>query len=351
MIYLIKYLLLFLFIALFASIEITTSNIYRYKRVNQLCYVFLSFGVVFFSFSIFTHSGDYIPYYYYLESINHNHDFSVQNFVYDYELGWAWMCFLLEKLVTNDSTLLMQILLIIPLTAFLFFYRKSKLPILTLAIYIAHFHWWIGVVLLRQCFATIFVFIALYNLYSDRKLINYFIFCLIATLFHSSAIIFFVLPFVLRIPIKGLWLYLSILVAFILGQLGFINSVLYTILPSLERGDVYSKYIEATRGFNILAYIEMLIVFILIKKNEFSYDENHRRFWIMLSWLSLILCGLLFKMEVASRFSSYLNMPIYLFAVPHIINSFKQRKTKVYAWCILSSYLFVYLFRFVYITL
>ena len=126
------------------------------------------------------------------------------------------LCLLVRNFLAKDTDDIILIIMSLPLIFYFFsFFKWSKLPICSLAIFVAHFHWWLGVVLLRQMFAGGFMTLAIHYLLTQNSNMKYFIFCFIAVMFHSSVILFFIFPFILNLKIKESLLIVIIIISFV----------------------------------------------------------------------------------------------------------------------------------------
>lgn len=320
-----------------------------YKTKNFILYLIAASFLLVLNSLLYKFSGDYIPYILYLESIRNELSFSNQLLQYNYEIGFSFFCWLLKSLLGDANSVYLFLIFIPSIILLSSFYLKSKIPLLSLVIYIAHFHWWIGLVLIRQLCASIFVLIAIDYLLNKRSLLFYCIFIICATLFHNSAVVFLMLPIYLYFDFNIKYQITLIAFSFIIGQTNLINSFVGLIFDNISRGSVYTTYIGTERGLNYLAYVEKIMVFIFMFKcrvtNNVAYKNN-----LLFYSFALIVCGLLFKTEVASRLLSYFDIYIYVYIIPSIL-LFLNKKNRILFTIIVFPYLLFYLYRFISITI
>lgn len=344
------YIAVFLFVWLSSFVQVTLSGKKQYVISNFL-YVTGAISLLLFSIGLVSHSGDYDPYTILIADIEPTYSLFTQDTRWDMEYGFIALCWFFRQF-SNDIHLTFVAITLLPL----FFYvyrlnRYSAIPLLSLAIYIAHFHWWIGIVLVRQMYAVVFILVAVHVWLSDsnmwRKTILYYLLCVIAYNFHNSSVVFLILPLVLCFRLSFFWQCVIVAASFVIGQLGVFIDLVSAILPNLERGETYMDYLELTRGLNSLAYVEKLCVFFfLFAQRKYFPDKRYAQNILMFYTLCLSFCGIFFNMEVSSRFSSYFDFFIYLFIIPLLLKRM-PRKRKTECFIVIALYLLIYFIRFI----
>lgn len=327
--------------------EILSGRVTAVRRLTRnVWFAFLVLLVVAFTVYYIRRSGDYTNYYYFFSVINGEKDFSANRFVYDYELGFKWWSYLLSVIGGRNAHNLTVFATVVPIIFYsILFKRKSVFPLVSLAIYVAHYHWWIGVTLLRQMYAVCFLLVALCYLARSRWK-SYFVYAVVASLFHTSAIIFLLVPLWVRYVPSFKWQNILIVASYLLGKVG-IAGFFATLLPFIDRGSEYQRYLDNGRmGLNILSYLEMYVVFLLLHWRARQVDDPEYRSGLAVSSMSLLVCGVFVNFELASRLAMYFNFWVYLFVFPLMLRSLRMRG-RVCAMLIALLYLFLYLYRFI----
>lgn len=348
MIYVI-YMLVFVFALCGSPIQIKTTK--SNNGVTKIYYLICTLFLILLSILLIPYSGDHDPYVIAINSINSINDPFNQQDHWEMEKGFIATCWFFKQIFSSTNNIL-TVITLIPICFYCYrFRRHNAIPLFSLAIYIAHFHWWMGVVLVRQMYAIIFIIIAMdiwlrYDGKICKKLLLYYIFCFIAYNFHNSSIIFYFVPFVLQVHLSFTWQCLIIIGTFIIGQLGVLTNWITTILPELDRGENYINYLYTANGLNAFAYIEKLMVFFFIySQRKYFSNKIYAQKILMFYTLCLSVCGILFKMEVSSRFSSYFDFIIYLFVIPQLLSNMPAKKRQTF-FVILAIYLIIYFIRF-----
>lgn len=350
--FLILYLIVYFSCGVAAFVEISYNDRYKvasYRFLKNGMFLLLAICLLCFTAHYIAYSGDYWNYCYFFHALDGDKDFSQNVFLYSYEIGFKFFSFLLAKIWDDNVHSMVVTATLIPICSYLFLFKlNSAYAFLSLSIYVAHFHWWLGFVLLRQMYAVCFLLLALYFL-SRSKLIYYILFVVLATLFHSSAAIFLLFPLWNKLQFSFKWRNALILAAVIVGKVG-VTTVLPAILPYFSRGEAYEGYLDARMGLNILSYIEMYIVFFLLSMRSHLIASARYRLGIDLSFFSLVLCGVLIDLEIAARMAMYFSFVVYIFIFPMYVKSLRLGHRLVIT-CVMLAYLFLFLYRFIYITI
>lgn len=174
---------------------------------------------------------------------------------------------------------------------------------------------------MRQGLALAILFFAL-NYSLEKKTTKFVIFCLIASLFHTSALVFLPFGLIYSVMDKEYKNKYNILLAVILIALILSGTLLQVSFLSK-----YSGYLlgESTAGYlKILTRVPVHLSLILI------YRKNDGKFRFI---YTLIFIGFLFmltgyKANYLDRLAIYFEN-LVLFTVPYLIDYFKERKNKL----------------------
>lgn len=170
----------------------------------------------------------------------------------------------------------------------------------------------------RQAFAlsfTIFAFIAA----KERKIIKYFIWCLIAVLFHSSALIFLPVYFIVNITPRKTLIYLGIIVS--LFMFSFRSYIINFILIFLKNEQYQEQWVA---GISTLIILVPLYLLPLLSRNELIKKNTT---WIMIA-LSLILFPLSQYNPFFSRMIMYFQI-YYIIYIPYVIKTISMPYNKI----------------------
>ena len=319
------------------------------RLVGRGVFVVMAVVVLAFTVHYIRLSGDYVNYFNYLSFINANRAFDLDRFLYAYELGFSAWSYLVAKLWSGNVHLMVVVVTLVPIVFyFLYFKYKSVYPLVSLTIYVAHFHWWLGFVLVRQMYAVCFLLVALHFL-SRSRWVLYLLFIGVAALFHNSVLFFLVLPLWLKYEPSFKWQNILIFLSFVVGKIG-LTGIVSSLLPFLNRGGEYERYLNESVGLNILSYLEMYVVFLLLSRRRSQIETSEYKLGLSLSALALIVCGFFIDLALASRLAMYFNFYVYLIVFPLWLKS-QSVRTRWVSVLVMSAYLFVFLFRFIIVTI
>lgn len=351
------FILFFIPLVALSLLDVFGVNLKLKKRIYFLASVY----VLFFTFSILEKSGDFVNYTESFDNINSLSDYVQGNSLlkgYAFEPGFFFSCFMIKNLITADSTLAIMLITLLAGAGLLYYIPKYTVYFfIALVVYIAHFYWWIGVVLLRQMCAMVILF-PLFHFLHELKTGRIILLVSIASLFHASALVFFIFLFLHKI--KFFWnlkiVIFVIAVTFFVGYCDVFKSIITVVTNYIPRGEVLMDYLTSddNRSLNVLAYIEMLMVLgiALRFKNRLQLNNQYAAIAVELLICSTILAGLFFHYEIGSRLTLYFNLYSYLILIPTFMSVFKESiGNKILYTSFLCLYLGIFLVRFVYITI
>lgn len=318
------------------------------RLADKGVYLIMAVIVLAFTIHFVKASGDYVYYHKYMAFINGNRTFNIDDFLYAYELGFSWLAYLVARMWSGNVHLMVVVITIVPIIFYILYFKyKSVYPLVSLVIYVAHFHWWLGFVLIRQMYAVCFLLVALHFL-ARSKWLPFLLFIGVAALFHSTVLTFLILPLWLKYKPSFMWQNILIILMFVVGKMG-ITGFIGMFLPFLERGAEYERYLHQTTSLNILSYLEMYVVFLLLSHRRSRIGTLEYKLGLNLSALVLIICGFFINFSLASRLAMYFNFYVYLIVFPQWLKSLSVR-TRLVSVVVMVVYLFVFLFRFIVVT-
>lgn len=336
-------------------------DVFDYKgKSYKYIYIISCIGVLWFSSEIAGYSGDFINYRDSFENVNSWKEYMAGSTLkgYAFEPGFLALYFLIKQCITTDGNLAVVLVVLFAGGGLLYFIpRYSRYIFIALMIYIAHFYWWLGIVLIRQMCAMILLFPIICFL-REEKWKKSLIFIALAALFHASALIFYVFLLIKRLKlfVNVRRIIILIALAFIVGYLDIFSIVISFIVGHIPRGAVLMNYLMegSERSVNILAYAEILLILFIALKYRFRLHRVNKYTGIAIEYLifSVLIGGLFYHYEIGTRFIMYFNFYSYLILLPAFIFIFKQNLLNRILYILgLGCYLMLFLIRFVYITI
>lgn len=281
----------------------------------------------------------------YCKTFNVIQSYSLKDIIFreyeEFEMGYLLFCKFLSFFGKNARTLLVGTgVLINMLHARVIYKQDSSLVMVALFSYYFLGNYLLNISLFRQAIAVGIVLNA-FEFLQSKKYIAYIILVLLATCFHSFAIIY--LAFVPAVMIiKTRKQLICAMTAFAILILSTLEVVHIIVLKYFDHFDYYFRRnynSENTLGITSFAYIaiEMVVLVILLYGN--SINENNR---IEMIILCISLTGAIFGLIMMPTFGIYERIakyfqPILILAIPKSIKTIKSRSLhNVAKWTVLT---------------
>lgn len=316
--------------------------------------------ILIFSYTLVQQSGDFINYRESFENVNSWQEYISGSTLkgYAFEPGFLLIYFLIKYLITTDGNTAVTIVMLLSGGGLIYFIPKyTRYFFIALLVYITHFYWWLGIVLLRQMCAMVILFPVI-RWIEEKKWKKSLLGIGVAALFHASALIFylFLLAKIFHFFTYSRKVVALIGIAFFLGYLDILQIGISQVAEYIPRGEVLMSYIleKSGRSMNLLAFLEMLLILGIALRYHIQLLQVNQYTTIAIEFLigSLCLGGLFYRYEIGTRFIMYFNFYSFLILLPSFITVVKQdwMNRSIYVG-LLVSYLCIFLIRFVYITI
>ncbi|MGG7161201.1 EpsG family protein [Clostridium baratii] len=328
------YISIFIVLILFSMINL-------YIKKENLKFVYIAFGVF---ITLFTATRDNIggsDYFVYKDYFNNiTNIFNLQGYDYfiKYEIGYKYLNALI-KCFTNNYIWLFFIIAMITIPIILKLnYQYCKYPFFTMAFYMYKTFFYTNFIAMRQSIAlTIFIVAFKYIINGDFK--KYAFSIIIASLFHSSAIVLLPLYFVRKIKFYKLSFIQIILIGGII--LIFSNSII-DILEVLLKLFGFSQNIiikisniKSSVGINLHVF-EMIFIYFIFRK---TYKINNKKDEVVINiFILYCILTIAFSMQVIFiRIAMYFYFIIMIFISRSLenIKDLKYKQLLIYILAIL----------------
>ena len=210
--------------------------------------------------------------------------------------------------------------------------EKSKFKLLSLLIFYAVYYSIYIDSAIRQGIAMSIFFIAFYKYMKEGKMLKYLLMIILASLFHSSALIMVIVPIIRKIyarmfnnKILNIILLLSSL--FLCLSSGFSNA-------AIQLGSVFGMDTDVytVTDFNPMAIalrvISLLFVVILYKSNKKENISEFDKLQIYTYFLGSILFISVANIQILSRLLEYFTL-LEVILIPNLIKGIRFKDTKV----------------------
>ena len=200
---------------------------------------------------------------------------------------------------------------------------------------------------LRSTLAAAVLWIALDLFYIEKKRwIPYIGMVIVASMFHTSALLFIILPLLDLLILKT-----KPIVLFYIAVLGLITTLFFTedlyelfLSHSEFLGETYEGYLGSVEGYSIFGLIHNSLLlfpfFYIITKKQLFEGENSR-IYVLATFIIIVWS---FRLDFHGRLSSYLFIYV-IFALAQVLPKLKKEEKVIcmaplLVWCFYGIYLF-----------
>lgn len=261
-------------------------------------------------------------------------DFNMGSPIHSFERGFIFLNKLIS-LFTNNYTVYLGILsLLILLPIFVTIRNYSKLPIFSIFLYISLNFMHFSISGLRQALAFSIIFYAC-NFLIKRKNFKFLVTVLIASSMHNSALIFLIVPLIIKIPINNLYvlIYTTTFVTFFI----FREQILH-LLTLLYYGS--GRDAVNTESFNLLLVTTLLFYILLIYRKTILQKSPESKYLYGITSLAPILMILNTVSKTALRAANYFFIYMIIL-IPELLIRF-ERKNRLVLFIAMLLFLFLY---------
>jgi len=195
------------------------------------------------------------------------------------------------------------------------------------------------------------VSIVLYSLkyINQRKMLKYFVFIFIASLFHSSALIFVVFYFFNKTKIKPFVVLIVMMIIFFFSNQ--IRNIIFSISSKLG---IYSSYFGGSFDSGIYNKLLVLLVLVVMGLVCFTYiyvgkdSINDLEIEVNIHYIACIIVSMISVLPTPSRLL-FLFIPVYITLIPNLIKKYKNAKIRFVLYLIIFLFLAYFMYKNIYI--
>lgn len=319
--------LFLIFLILLLAIILYDSN-YKNKKLYSrvyLCITFISLLIVSGcrGLSIGTDTNMYVRAFNAVKSIQDMFVYYVDRF----EVGYRFFNVMIKQLSDNPHLLLFFSSVLILLMTYYFFYKESKYPWMSLLMFVGLMYYSNSMCLLRQYLAIGFVFLAIVCL-EKQKRFKFLGLVILASLFHSSAIITILLYPLMKIEFTNSNRRIIIAVALISTL--FANQLINLVIRIVPKYTSYltsdKYYLENQIGTILKAILQFLFFVFVNYSYKRNYENNKSSILKIGYYCSLLSCVISFVSingAILDRMAVYFSI-INCITIPNMIFTFKS---------------------------
>lgn len=284
----------------------------------------------------------------YVTAFNKAASLTLSNFSYlRYEYGYTFLLWFLNKISSNWQILLVITSLFINFSVLRFIKKNSENPFLSVLIYILLNFYFFYTSAMRQAIAISIVLIG-YEYLKKNNNVVFFIYVLIATLFHQSALLAFLIPLMKNVKYNKLFIFILFFIYFIGFIFGknffiFITKFSSRLLDYSDSKFFVENYFGALLQF-LLNFMLFIIGYLIMLKNDRNilYDKsNNNNTLIGVLAIANLFLLLTVRVGIFNRFSPYFAIFIIIW-LPNMIMKLKKSKDRMLVYICCFSVLILY---------
>lgn len=253
----------------------------------------------------------------------------------------------------GDSFILFQFVqAIIVNTVFIRFFKKYTPYYFTaILVYYFGYYCYYNMEIQREILA-ICVLLEAYRYLHDKKLFLYYLFCVIAMFFHTSAIIMFFLPLAYLVKKDYYWfaILLIILVILALRVFDIITIFLSIAIPDSKITETIASYLmyDSPNIIGQIVYILKVVPFILLMYVRNSNEYNEDMLIGRILYFAVVIQAVTMFVAVTQRFSNYIYPFGIIYVINTVYNNYWDIKSKIISNLLVKSAIFIYVFNLSY---
>lgn len=240
---------------------------------------------------------------------------------------------------TNDPMYLMLCSSILIVLLFLKeFKRESRIVWLSILLFINIGAYYTSFNIIRHIMAVAIIFAGSKFIY-NRKFFKFFVVVLIASFFHTTAIVFIPFYFILNARYN---------------KRNFIAIILGSVITTIFIGDIlniifrfgfqrYTNYEYGITGLNLTSAVVpiAILLFVLFHKNLINLKEIKTKIWFNATFYYAIFTILGLRIQMIQRFADFF-APYILLLIPLVISNIKNKNQKIIYYYLIVTLLIAY---------
>lgn len=253
--------------------------------------------------------------------------------VHRFEIGYKILNKLVGIFTDNIQLFLSSIAIICLIPVGRFIYKHSKMPFLSIFLYIGFNYFTFNFSGLRQSIAYGIILIS-YDYIKNRKLAKFIIFIILASLFHTSALVFLPAYFLYKVKVNNKTIFA--IIVFDLLLFAFRKPIFSYLITTFYESYAIIESDSFTWMFFCLAVVCICYVFYK-KYGDFSIDYNGWLMFLIIGVSLLLFASVGDNVMRVSRF-------YYIFvivAIPEALSHIKSKSFALISKCTLIIIIFI----------
>ena len=250
---------------------------------------------------------------------------------FTHEIGFYLMCHYLSFISKDPQILIFFSSLMMTLSVFTFINKKSRIPWLSVVLYITLLFFFNNLNLMRFGLAGSFLLLS-YDSIIQRRLLKFLFYVVVASMFHFSALIFiiayYIYPLVLNVK-KIILISVPFIIVAYAFQFAF--SLLIVLNPRYSSYDSgFGEFYQSSFANYLIALVNLFVLIFVYKNGGKNLKEleGDEKFYFLSVFISCIFSIMAIKVMVITRFVMMFSIVeiVYIANVLYCMPKLKRQK-------------------------
>lgn len=263
------------------------------------------------------------------------------------EKGYLYIMSLFKSINFSFNEFLLILGLISSVFLFTIFKNYSKYYFFTLLIFLSKGYLYYFFIAQRQILAMMICWFAI-KFIIQKKIVLFFALIFLASLFHTSAIIFIFAYPIYYIRLNNKTVFIILIISIIIAVSGVTNIIgsLTSGLLNESSSQKLNQYFEGGLMVNILNFVELIPVLFFVMKNRNKMELRNEYFNLFFNFfiVTLLLTIIFYNLSFISRLKSYYIIG-YIIILSQLIDFSKKLKLRNMLFIVISLYCFLVYIR------
>lgn len=266
----------------------------------------------------------------------------------DYQLFWILFESTIRTLSSSFYLLQLILAFFVNFIVFKTIKKYSINPFFTILLYYLLFYLNLNMEILRESISICLLLIGI-EFINEKKYIKYFLLSLIAFLFHESAMVLFIVPFMLNIKLSKTMYFVVIAILLSISGLFYFYFLQglsnINFLLSLTKSEYYSSFTPSSDFplFNYIKYVLMPATILFLFFNKLNQNERNYIF------IYIVFSILFIQIFIFYRIRDYFLILFLISVTNGIIKGIGDKSNKLFLkGALIFIFLYISLFRYYY---
>ncbi len=267
--------------------------------------------------------------------------------IYRMEMGYVYSNAIFKLISENFNLFLLFLGVVSSIFLYVIFQKFSKYIYLSLLIFVSKFYLYYFFTAQRQIIAMLICWLGIYFIIK-RKLLYFILIVILASTFHTSAIVFLPAYFLFNLRIKKQNVFLILFCAIFVAVVNGGKIIGLTTGKILENDKALIYFENASNATNLLNFIELLPLFFIAISKRDALEKKIKYYNLFINFFIFYTVTYIafYQYNFIVRITSYYLLG-YVFIVPVLLSLIKSKRDAFGVVIFLSLYYFIIYVRYI----